>query len=214
MVTLTRSLVPFVACAAILSGALGYALIKRHDPMPDVPAPHELPQLPDSLTLPVSPSPVPSRGDQVEREPAFDGDTVSPSAAVRIAELEAQVAVLRSQLGASAFASDVSKLAPGNPSVTEVMRLLDDSYLTEQPDLRALFLASVRPADAEIVLRDEIKFRSTLIQTRNAIPLEQRDYEWPVRREQLVQDFLGQLAGAGLSGKAIELYRVAVADYL
>ena len=67
----------------------------------------------------------------------------------------------------------------------------------------------VRQDMALDLLQAEPRFRSALAAARRA-----SSYEWPARREQLVQDFVLRLVDAGLSGRTIEHYRAALADYL
>lgn len=89
------------------------------------------------------------------------------------------------------------------------MLMLDRSYLTEQPELRAIFAQEVRQDAALDLLRAEPAFRTALAEARRA-----SSYEWPARRDQLVQDFILRLVDAGLSGRTIEHYRATLADYL
>jgi hypothetical protein len=104
----------------------------------------------------------------------------------------------------------VATAPPEQPFVlAQAMRLLDDSYLTESPELRAMFGQEVRHDAALDLLQAEPRFRSALAAARRA-----SSYEWPARREQLVQDVVLRLVDAGLSGRTIEHYRAALADYL
>lgn len=89
------------------------------------------------------------------------------------------------------------------------MRLLDDSYLTEMPEMHAMFVQEVRQDAALDLLQSEPRFRTALAEARKA-----GQFEWPVRRDHLVQDFFRRLAEAGLSGRTIEHYRATLVDYL
>lgn len=149
--------------------------------------------------------------DVLVREAASTASDVDAKQPSRIAELEAEVARLQSELGTTRFASMLVATAPPDRPVAlaQAMRLLDDSYLTESPDLRAMFVQEVRQDMALDLLQAEPRFRAALAAARQA-----SSYEWPARREQLVQDFVLRLVEAGLSGRTIEQYRAMIADYL
>lgn len=152
--------------------------------------------------------PVVTEDAPLVREPVVvSGDTVSP----REAALEREVAVLRAQLADLTFA----RAAAVDVTLAHVLQALDDSHLTRKPELRAMFIAQVRPEDALRLLESEDRLRDRLAKTRSSmLGTPALTYEWPVQRDQLVQTFFRELADAGLSEKAIELYRVAIADYL
>lgn len=139
---------------------------------------------------------------------ANDGDAKQSS---RIAELEAEVARLQSELGTTRFASTLVASAPPDPPLllAQAMRLLDDSYLTESPELRAMFVQEVRHDAALDLLQAEPRFRAALSTARHA-----DRFEWPGRRDQLVQDFFRRLGECGLSARTIEHYRATLADYI
>lgn len=141
------------------------------------------------------------------RELVVSGDTVS----LREAELEREVASLRAQLADLTFA----RAAAVDVTLAHVLQALEDSHLTRTQELRAFFVAQVRPADALRLLEAEDRLRDRLAKTRSSmLGTPALTYEWPVKRDQLVHTFFRELADAGLSEKAIELYRVAIADYL
>lgn len=200
-------------CLTILSGSIGAAFGRRYCGCetlvrPDDHSSSSLGAASDELVRPANPE---LSGDVMVREAAStagDGDTKQAS---RIAELEAQVARLQSEMGTTRFASMLVATAPPDRplSLAQAMRLLDDSYLTESPELRAMFGQEVRQDMALDLLQAEPRFRSALAAARRA-----SSYEWPARREQLVQDFVLRLVDAGLSGRTIEHYRAALADYL
>lgn len=152
-----------------------------------------------------TPAPVPEA--PIVREVVVSGDTVS----LREAELEREVASLRAQLADLTFA----RAAAVDVTLAHVLQALEDSHLTRTPELRAFFIAQVRPADALRLLEAEDRLRDRLAKTRSSmLGTPALTYEWPIKRDQLVQTFFRELADAGLSEKAIELYRVAIADYL
>ena len=197
----------------ILSGSIGAAFGRRYCGCETVVRPDDhsgssLGAANAELVRPASPE---LSGDIMVREAAStasDGDAKQSS---RIAELEAEVARLQSELGTTRFASMLVATAPPDTplSLAQAMRLLDDSYLTESPELRTAFVQEVRHDAALDLLQAEPRFRSALAAARRA-----DQFEWPVRRDQLVQDFFRRLAEAGLSGRTIEHYRAALADYL
>jgi len=197
----------------ILSGSIGAAFGRRYCGCePGVPFDNHsgalLVAADVALVRPASPE---LSGDVLVREAAStanDGDAKQSS---RIAELEAEIARLRSELGTTRFASMLVATAPPEQPLVlaQAMRLLDDSYLTESPELRAMFVQEVWHDAALDLLQAEPRFRSALAAARRA-----SSYEWPARREQLVQDFVLRLVDAGLSGRTIEHYRAALADYL
>lgn len=207
------SFAAFAVCLTILSGSIGAAFGRRYCGCETVVRPDDhssssLGAADDELVRPASPE---LSGDVLVREAAStanDGDAKQSS---RIAELEAQVARLRSELGTTRFASMLVATAPPEQPLVlaKAMRLLDDSYLTESPELRAMFVQEVRDDAALDLLQAEPRFRSALAAARRA-----SSYEWPARREQLVQDFVLRLVEAGLSGRTIEQYRAMIADYL
>ncbi len=77
-----------------------------------------------------------------------------------------------------------------------------------------MFSQEVRQDAALDLLREEIRFRDSLVTTRNALPDERRGFEWPARRDQIVHEFFSRLAQAGLSSRTIEHYRTTLLDYL
>lgn len=164
---------------------------------------------PSATAVPVAVvEPVPVEDAPLVREPVVvSGDTVS----LREAALEREVADLRAQLADLTFA----RAAAVDVTLAHVLQALDDSHLTRRPELRAMFIAQVRPEDALRLLESEDRLRDRLAKTRSSmLGTPALTYEWPVQRDQLVQTFFRELADAGLSEKAIELYRVAIADYL
>lgn len=198
-----------VLLAALLCGVLttiGVELqLRRHsERLADCPAAPP-PATPAPITI-VEPAVI--EDAPLVREPVVvSGDTVSP----REAALEREVAVLRAQLADLTFA----RAAAVDVTLAHVLQALDDSHLTRRPELRAMFIAQVRPEDALRLLESEDRLRDRLAKTRSSmLGTPALTYEWPVQRDQLVQTFFRELADAGLSEKAIELYRVAIADYL
>lgn len=146
-------------------------------------------------------------------------DAVSPSIAdlqARVIELEQENARLRVDLRTAQLASQLVMLSPTDRplSVVDAMTLLAGCYLTETPELRMLFIEQARPDAMIDLLRAEPAFRAQLASLRADGTPEFRQFEWPAARDRLVSDFFRKLAEAGLSGKAIELYRVSLADYL
>ena len=209
----TSSFVAFAVCLSVLSGSIGAAFGRRYcgcDALvrPDDHSGSSLGAANAELVRPASPE---LSGDIMVREAASPASDVDAQRASRIAELEAEVARLQSELGTTRFASMLVATAPPDPplSLAQAMRLLDDSYLTEPPELRTAFVQEVRHDAALDLLQAEPRFRSALAAARRA-----SSYEWPARREQLVQDFVLRLVDAGLSGRTIEHYRAALADYL
>ena len=209
----TSSFATFVVCLSILSGSIGAAfgrrccgcdaLVRADD--------HSGMSLVVASVEQVRPASSDLSDVAVVREAAStanDGDAKQSS---RIAELEAEIARLRSELGTTRFASMLVATAPPEQPLVlaQAMRLLDDSYLTESPDLRAMFVQEVRHDGALALLQDEPGFRSALAAARRA-----DQFEWPVRRDQLVQDFFRRLGEAGLSARTIEHFRAALADYI
>lgn len=130
--------------------------------------------------------------------------------------LEAEVTRLQSELGSVRFASMLVTLAPVDRPLTlaDALGLMDRSDLTEDPELRALFIAQVRPEVALDLLHAESRFLTALHTAYSKGSPEWRQFEWPVHRDGLLNDFFRRLAEAGLSGRAIELYRASIADYL
>lgn len=184
------------------------AFLTRQHPAPAV-VPAQ-PVLNVATTVASAPAVVeaPTRDVPLVREAVVvSGDTVS----LREAELEREVASLRAQLADLTFA----RAAAVDVTLAHVLQALEDSHLTRTPELRAFFIAQVRPADALRLLEAEDRLRDQLAKTRSSmLGTPALTYEWPVQRDQLVQTFFRELADAGLSEKAIELYRVAIADYL
>lgn len=209
----TSSFVAFAVCLSILSGSIGAAFGRRYCGCDALVLPHDRrgSSLGESDAEMVRPATPALSGDAMVREAAStasDGDAKQSS---RIAELEAEVSRLQSELGTTRFASMLVAAAPPDPplGIAQAMRLLDDSYLTESPELRTAFVQEVRHDAALDLLQAEPRFRSALAAARRA-----SSYEWPARREQLVQDFVLRLVDAGLSGRTIAHYRAALADYL
>lgn len=160
-----------------------------------------------AATVAVQAAPTSAPDAPLARELVVSGDTVS----LREAALEREVASLRAQLADLTFA----RAAAVDVTLAHVLQALDDSHLTRKPELRALFIAQVRPVDALRLLEAEDRLRDRLAKTRSSmLGTPALTYEWPVKRDQLVQTFFRELADAGLSERAIELYRVAIADYL
>lgn len=160
-----------------------------------------------AATAAVQAAPTSAPDAPLARELVVSGDTVS----LREAALEREVASLRAQLADLTFA----RAAAVDVTLAHVLQALDDSHLTRKPELRALFIAQVRPVDALRLLEAEDRLRDRLAKTRSSmLGTPALTYEWPVKRDQLVQTFFRELADAGLSERAIELYRVAIADYL
>lgn len=152
-----------------------------------------------------------SGSDVLVREAASTADSFGAKQASRIAELETEIARIKSDQATTRFASMLVASAPADQplGLAQAMRLLDDSYLTESPEVRAMFVQEVRHDAALALLRDEPGFRSALAAARRA-----DQFEWPVRRDQLVQDFFRRLGEAGLSARTIEHYRATLVDYL
>lgn len=160
-----------------------------------------------AATVAVQAAPTSAPDAPLARELVVSGDTVS----LREAALEREVVSLRAQLADLTFA----RAAAVDVTLAHVLQALDDSHLTRKPELRALFIAQVRPVDALRLLDAEDRLRDRLAKTRSSmLGTPALTYEWPVKRDQLVQTFFRELADAGLSERAIELYRVAIADYL
>lgn len=111
------------------------------------------------------------------REAASTASEVDAQRASRIAELEAEVARLQSELGITRFASMLVASAPADRPLVlaQAMRLLDDSYLTESPELRTAFVQEVRQDMALDLLQAEPQFRAALSTARRA-----DQFEWPV----------------------------------
>jgi uncharacterized small protein (DUF1192 family) len=216
-VSTLRPSLAFASCATILVVSLAFAFYRRHSTCP-------LPV--DALPAPAAVA-VPKAELQVAAiEPAMAPvrTLVSDTESLRrIAELEAEVSRLRaevarleSEAAAVRFASTLTTLAPEDRPVTlaQVMNLMESSDLTKSEELRALFLHEVNPSDALQLLQAEPRFRASLHDAYSKATPEWRQYEWPVHRDRILNDFIRHLADAGLSGKAIELYRASIADYL
>lgn len=208
----SASNVALAVCLSLLVGAFGVALGRRccdceQVVLADVRSGSSLgfasaEPLPAASTL--------SSDDVLVREAASTPD-VDAKLTSMVAELEAEVARLRSELGTTRLASLLVGSAPADEPLTlgRAMRLLEMSYLTEQQELRAMFLQEVRQDAALDLILAEPAFRTALAGARHASP-----YEWPARRDQLVQDFVLRLVDAGLTGRTIEHYRATLADYL
>jgi hypothetical protein len=209
----TSSFATFVVCLTILSGSIGAAFGRRYcgcgpSVLADDRSGALLVAADAALVRPASPE---LSGDVLVREAASmanDGDAMQTS---RIAELETEILRLQSELGSTRFASMLVATAPPERPTTlvEVMLLMERSDLTKNEELRPLFLREVRPDMALDLIQSEPKFRTSLAEARRA-----DSYAWPSRREQLLNDFIHRLAEAGLSGRTIEHYRAAIADYL
>lgn len=209
----TSSFVAFAVCLSVLSGSIGAAFGRRYCGCDALVLPHDrrgssLGASVAELVLPAHPE---LSGDVMVREAAStasDGDAKQSS---RIAELEAEVARLQSELGTTRFASMLVATAPPEQPLVlaQAMRLLDDSYLTESPELRAMFVQEVRHDAALDLLQAEPRFRAALSTARHA-----DRFEWPGRRDQLVQDFSRRLGESGLSARTIEHYRATLVDYI
>lgn len=217
MSTLRPSLA-FASCATILVASLAFAFYRRHATCP-LPA-DDLPVAAAS----VKSEPPTARLDVTEPAIAPVRTLVSDIESLnRVAELEqevshltAEVARLQSEAVAVRFASTLTTLAPEDRPVTvaQVMNLMDSSDLTKSDELRALFVREVNPSEALSLLQSEPRFRSSLHDAYSKGTPEWRQYSWPAHRDRILNDFLRQLADAGLSGRAIELYRASIADYL
>ncbi len=155
-------------------------------------------------------------GDILVRETVSTDDDVNAKRAIRITMLEAEVTRLQSELGSVRFASLLVTLAPVDRQLTlaQALDLMDHSDLTKDPELRALFVAQVRPEVALDLLHAESRFLTALHTAYSKGTPEWRRFEWPAHRDGLLNDFFRRLAEAGLSGRAIELYRASIADYL
>ncbi len=203
----------FAVCLSILSGSIGAAFGRRYcgcDPVVRVNDRIGSSVCAANVEV-VRPANAELSGDVTVREAANTADDVDAKQASRIAELETEIARLKSELVTTRFASMlVASATADKPLVlAQAMRLLDDNYLTESPDLRAAFVREVRQGSALDLLQAEPRFRTALSTARQA-----DQFEWPVRRDQLVQDFFSRLGEAGLSGRTIEQYRATLADYL
>jgi hypothetical protein len=207
------SFIAFAVCLMILSGSIGAAfgrrycgcdaLVRAGDHSGSILGTANM-----ELVRPASPE---LSGDVMVREAASTAGDFDEKEAGRIAELEAEILRLQSELGTTRFASMLVASAPADRPLVlaQAMRLLDDSYLAESPELLAMFVQEVRHDAALDLLHAEPRFRAALAAARRA-----DQFEWPVRRDQLVQDFFRRLGEAGLSGRTIEHYRVALIDYI
>lgn len=217
--SLTRPGLALAASGLLLVGSLAFAFHRSYGP--DVEAtPPSVPSLPvdaqaaDVRACPAALQPLlPAQADRV-----LIADTVSTD---RIAALEAEVArltveneSLRQRNAATQFAARLVSLSAEPLTLAETMRLLDSCDLTKEPELRMHFVHGVRLDAALDLLKAEPKFRSALHRAYSDGTPAWREHEWPAHRDRLVNDFLRHLAEAGLSGRAIELYRVTIADYL
>lgn len=218
MSTLRPSLA-FASCATLLVTSLAFAFYRRHatcpppvgEPLAPAVVVASKPELHAAIAA-IEPAMAPVR--------TLVSDTESLR---RVAELEAEVTRLRAEVArlqaeaaAVRFASTLTTLAPEDRpvSLAQVMNLMDSSDLTKSEELRALFLREVNPSDALQLLQAEPRFRAALHDAYSKATPEWRQYEWPVHRDRILNDFIRHLADAGLSGKAIELYRASIADYL
>lgn len=198
-------------CALILAGSLSYAFVRRYEKCPDdLPVPVTTdPPVTVSPPVIVEPAQAAAVDTPIERVQIVDTESVE-----RIAKLEAENARLRAELGSVRFASALASSASKPTTLVEVMNLMERSDLIENEELRELFMREVRQDVALDLLRAEPAFRASLHRAYSDATPEWRQFEWPARRDQLLNDFIRRLAEAGLSGKAIELYRASIADYL
>jgi len=214
----TSSFVASAVCLMILSGSIGAAFGRRYCGCePGVPFDNHsgalLVAADVALVRPASPE---LSGDVLVREAASTANDGDAKQASRIAELEAQVARLQSELGTTRFASMLVATAPPERpiSLVEVINLMEHSDLTKNEELREMFVREVRPDAALDLMRAEPKLRAALHAAYSKGTPEWRQFEWPSHRDRLVQDFVLRLSDAGLSGRTIEHYRAAIADYL
>lgn len=163
------------------------------------------------------PAPVVSE-PAVVRTPAPSVDTESleeQSIALRseVDRLSAENTRLTAQLDAVKFASTITTL-DSSVNLAQVMDLLDKSYLSESPELRAQFSREVNVASALVLLRAEPNLRADLARMRNTGDDNYCKFQWPVDRDLRILAFVSSLADAGLSSRFIESYRLLLADYL
>ena len=208
----------FAVCLTILSGSIGAAFGRRYCGCETVVRPDDhssssLGAASDELVRPANPE---SSGDVVVREAASTAGDFDEKRTRRITELEAEVARLQSELGTTRFASMLVATAPPERpiSLVEVINLMEHSDLTKNEELREMFVREVRPDAALDLIRAEPKLRAALHAAYSKGTPEWRQFEWPSHRDRLVQDFVLRLSDAGLSGRTIEHYRAAIADYL
>ncbi|MBK8099593.1 MAG: hypothetical protein IPK26_20995 [Planctomycetes bacterium] len=208
----------FAVCLTILSGSIGAAFGRRYCGCETVVRPDDhssssLGAASDELVRPANPE---LSGDVMVREAASTTSAVTRSERAASTMLEAQVARLQSELGATRFASMLVATAPPERPTTlvHVMLLMEHSDLTKNEELREMFVREVRPDAALDLIRAEPKLRAALHAAYSKGTPEWRQFEWPPHRDRLVQDFVLRLSDAGLSGRTIEHYRAAIADYL
>ena len=221
--SLTRPGLALAFSGLLLVASLAVALHRRYDHdgvatppiavLPPVEAQAaDVRPCPEALLQPT----LPAQTDRV-----LVADTVSTG---RIAALELEVArltteneSLRQQNAATEFASRMVEFAPASPdpiTLAMALRMLDMSDLTKSPELRMHFVREVRLDAALDLLKAEPKFCASLHRAYSDGTPAWREHEWPAHRDRLVTDFFRHLAEAGLSQKAIELYRVQIAELL
>lgn len=220
------SSVAIAVCLSIFVGAFGFALGRRHCGCePDV--------LADAGTVSnrniANPGPLAVANtaspdnflvrDAVEITPTRDVASLSRIAVLEaeVARLTTEVERLRQQNAITEFASRMVALSPESPdplTLALALRMMDMSHLTKDPELRTHFVREVRLDAALDLLKAEPRFCLALTRAYSDGTPEWREHEWPAHRDRLVSAFFRQLAEAGLSQKAIELYRVQIAELL
>lgn len=199
----------------LLVFGVGYALMR---PGKDEPPPKDdLPKATAAAPQPavMKPTVVPeTTAARVEREAAVDVKSNEQLAAAfkREAELVRDLNTAKAELRSVRFAAAIAEFE--KCSLADALKLMEHSYLTEPPEIRELFVATVLADKAAELLREEPKLRAEMAKLKSTGTPEYRQFEWPVARDHLINTFVQRLVDAGVSPKAIEMYRISLADYL